>query len=205
MSYEVIAKDAQGGIVYSFMSNGKKKYGYKSDEYSTTDKGTVVAILKDIKAGMTGEGVGTAATVKQKGTEAMQQQIVEQAPVTVRAQKFAEGIPFAGSWIDEAGQAISPELGTQARAASAAMQAQHPVESEVLKMGGAVAATAPLGLLSAGSGLLGAGTRAQKMGRGIAVGAPAGLSIPEIEVFGLVSPTFFSIFSFVGHLHSSSE
>lgn len=174
MSYQVIAKDAQGGIVYSFMSDGKKKYGYKSDKYSTTDKATVRGILQDIKAGQTGEGVGTAAVVKERGTEAMQQQIVEQAPATVRAQKFAEGIPFAGSWIDELGGTISPELQTKARAASAAMQAQRPVESELLKLGGAVASTAPLGLLG-GGGLLGQGTRAQKMMRGAAVGAPTGL------------------------------
>lgn len=172
MAYQVVAKDDKGGIIYSFESNGTKKYGYKSDEYSTTDKNTVLAILKDIKAGVS--GVGTPAVVKQRGTESMQQQIVEQAPATVRAQKFAEGIPFAGSWIDEAGQAISPELGTKARAASKAMQAQHPIESEALKLAGAVATTAPLGLLGAGSQAVAAVPRVQKIAKGAGIGGLLG-------------------------------
>ncbi|MCP4791568.1 MAG: hypothetical protein GY881_15160 [Gammaproteobacteria bacterium] len=174
MSYTVVAKDDKGGFIYSFNSGGKKRYGYKSDEYSTTDKDTVLAILKDIKSGA--EGAGTPAVVKQRGIESMQKQIVEQAPVSVRAQKFAEGIPFAGSWIDEAGQAISPELGTKAKAASKAMQAQHPIESEALKLGGAIASTAPLGLLGGGFRSADSVTRAGKMAKGAGIGGLLGAS-----------------------------
>lgn len=98
--------------------------------YSTTDPDVVSTI-------MGGEEPGKAATM------AAQEQIVQQSPVAARGLKFAEGLPFVGSWLDE----MAPEkLQSQMRATSQAMEATRPGESTALNVAGGVVGSIPIAL-----------------------------------------------------------
>ena len=66
---------------------------------------------------------------------------LQQAPLTARALKAAEGIPFVGGWIQDAAGAVSPELEAKTKALSEAKQSQDPIESAGLQVGGAIAST----------------------------------------------------------------
>ena len=67
---------------------------------------------------------------------------LQQAPLTARILKQAEGIPFAGGWIQDAAGLVSPELQAKTKALSEAKQSQEPIESAALQASGAIASTA---------------------------------------------------------------
>ena len=63
---------------------------------------------------------------------------LQQAPLTARALKQAEGIPFVGGWLQDIASAVSPELEAKRKALSEAKQSQDPIESTALQVSGAV-------------------------------------------------------------------
>ena len=63
---------------------------------------------------------------------------LEQAPLTAKALKYAEGFAGAGGWIQDAAGMFSPELQEKTKALSDAKQSQDPVESAALQVGGAL-------------------------------------------------------------------
>lgn len=67
---------------------------------------------------------------------------LQQAPMTARAIKAAEGLPFVGGWIQDAAGMVSPELEQKVEAVSQAKQSQDPAESMALQLGGALASSA---------------------------------------------------------------
>lgn len=58
--------------------------------------------------------------------------------------KFNQGIPFIGSWLDEAADFLRPGAGAAMRESQAAMDRQRPGLSTALEVGGGVAGTIPL-------------------------------------------------------------
>jgi len=107
------------------------------------------------------------------------QMILARNPVAARGAKFIEGLPFVGSWFDEAVGAIDPAAGERVRAAQGAMERQNPGQSVALNVGGAVAGSVPLAmaagpaLASRAASTLG-GRALQGLGLGAAAGAVEG-------------------------------
>ena len=136
--------------------------------YSTTDPEAVQQVLSGMTAGEVSRG-------------RIERGLIEQYPVAARAGEFARGVPFVGSYLDEAlGAALGPEAAVGARALSGAMQRQRPGETLGLNLGGGIAGTA-LGVAAApqaAAGLtgavLGTGSRASQIGRAALAGTALG-------------------------------
>lgn len=140
-----------------------------SPGYSTTDPEKVNKALSGMTAG-------------EISRQSIDESLIEQYPVAARAGEYVRGVPFAGSYLDEAlGAVLGPEAKTGARALSGAMQRQRPGETLGLNVAGGVAGTAAtLGLapeLVSGTAAtaIGGGTRAAQVARGAGLGATAGL------------------------------
>lgn len=100
---------------------------------------------------------------------------LQQAPMTSRILKQAEGIPFVGGWIQDAAGLVSPELEAKTKALSEAKQSQDPIESAALQASGALISTAvaaPLVAPAAFASWLSKLPTVQKM---IALGGTGGL------------------------------
>lgn len=127
------------------------------------------------------EQVLSGMTAGEVTRQAIDQQIIAQSPVAVRAGEFARGTPFIGSYTDEiVGALAGPEAAAGVRAASGAMQRQRPGETLALNLGGglagagAAALAAPAAATKLISGAVGAGSRGAQIARGVAAGATAG-------------------------------
>jgi len=155
---DVVATTDDGGIIYRGQDGN---LGFTSPAYATTDP----AQIEKIKQG------ATPADVSRSGFD---QQTIDQAPIASRAIKAAEGVPFVGSYVDEAAGAMFGEDARQGvRAASGAMDRENPIESAALGLGGTVAGAVPLAV-AAGPSLIAQagktlGTRAIQSGLGGAV------------------------------------
>jgi hypothetical protein len=78
---------------------------------------------------------------------------IAEAPVTARLVSAAKGLPFVGSWLDEARGAIrGPEEGEALRQMEGAMERQHPGQDAALGLAGGIAGT--IGTLGAGKAVL---------------------------------------------------
>lgn len=156
---DVVATTDDGGMIYR--SEGGQ-LGFTSPSYATTDQAQIAKIM---------EGA-IPADVSKSGFD---QQTIAQAPVASRAVKFLEGVPFAGSYVDEAAGAILGDKAAQdVRAVSGAMDRENPGESVALGLGGAVAgslpmvAMAPEALLARGGQTMGAqAIKAGAVGSGV--------------------------------------
>jgi hypothetical protein len=105
--------------------------------YSTSNPEKVEAALKQMQIGMGG-------ATEELSREMVSRGLVEEQPLAAGATQILAGIPFVGSYADEALGAIAgEEVGQRAGRLSEAMQEERPLTS--------------LGLNVAGAGLLGAG------------------------------------------------
>ena len=127
-SMEVV-KVTEDGTVYR-QPDGS--LSFQGPSYSTNDPDRI----KQIMGGASG---GEAST------SGINQSIINEAPVSARAQEFVRGMPFAGSYTDELAGAIGgPEKARVSRAMSDAMQSEHPGQSMALNVAGSVAGAVPL-------------------------------------------------------------
>lgn len=161
----VIAREGSTRILQS--SSGKKYL--VSPGFSTSDPKKIEQAM----SGMTGGEISR---------QAIDESLIEQYPAAARAGEYLRGVPFAGSYVDEAlGAVLGPEAKTGARALSGAMQRQRPGETLGLNIGGGIAGTVAalpaaraLGLTGAAGAAVGQGTRAAQVARAAALGSGVG-------------------------------
>lgn len=98
--------------------------------------------------------------------------LLAQYPAAARAGEFVRGVPFAGSYLDEALGVLGPEATAGARALSGAMQRQRPGETLGLNIAGGItgslgagAIAGPQRLAQGVSAIAGTGSRASQIGR----------------------------------------
>lgn len=130
----VIAETDDGGRV---VRRGDGSLAFVSPNYSTTDPAIIEELMK---------GAKTVAQTVQAGFD---EQTIAQHPVAARANEFVRGVPFVGSYADEA-VGLFGEGGRRARdamrAATGAMQRQRPGQTMGLNIGGAIAGAIPMAL-----------------------------------------------------------
>lgn len=161
---DVVATTDDGGVVYRSKDGS---LGFTSPGFSTVDPATIEKIMQ-------------GATPAEVSTSNFDQDAISQAPIASRAVKAVEGVPFVGSYLDEAAGAMFGDHAKQGiRAVSGAMDRENPGESTALNIGGAVAGSIPVAL-TAGPALLANGARTlggkalQVAGIGAATGAVEG-------------------------------
>jgi len=177
---QTISETKEGGKFYTL--DGSGGMGYSSPQYSTTDPDTVKRLFLESKKD----------DFKQPADQAVSQyneEIIAQSPVAAKFLKGAEGTFGVGSYIDEAAQAISPDLGSKVRAVSGAMDAEKPIESIALQTIGAVITSLPVGIAASLSkwgptAAVEGITRGQKIIRGLFAGTVAGGTEGAIYGFG---------------------
>lgn len=148
---------------------------FVSPEFSTSDPERVSQIMQGLSPG-------------QLSRKSFDEQTIAAAPAAARAAKFVEGVPFVGTFADEALGAIAgPEATAAMRASLGAMSRQRPGESLALNLagglltGGAAAAAAPAGALPA----IGASMRTLPgVAAGGAIGAGLGATEGAVAGFG---------------------
>lgn len=163
---KVVATTDDGGRV---LERGGKQF-FVSPGYSTSDPGRISKILEGANAG-------------QLSRQSFDEQSIAAAPVAARATKFVEGVPFVGTYVDEAlGSVLGPEATAGIRAQSAAMDRQRPGQSLAANLaggllsGGAAAAALPAAALpTAAAGLRTIPGMAAGAGIGAGSGAVEGL------------------------------
>jgi hypothetical protein len=168
----IIAK--QAGDVRVFERPNGQRY-VVSPSYSGTDPEIINKILEGTQAGVAVQS-------------AQRQDILEQYPVAARAAQFVKGVPFVGSYVDEAlGAVLGPEAATGTRALQSAMEAERPGQTAALNLAGGVTGAAGAVAALPGavtSGLV--GTTAMRTApaalRGLGTGAALGAA--EGGVFG---------------------
>ena len=104
--------------------------------------GTDSAVIKSVMAKRYGAPESSQAPSADWMQNLKERDYLQQAPLTARILKQAEGIPFAGGWIQDAAGLVSPELQAKTKALSEAKQSQEPIESAALQASGAIASTA---------------------------------------------------------------
>jgi hypothetical protein len=139
-----------------------------SPGYSTSDPQKIEQALQ----GMTGGEISR---------QSIDESIIDQYPVTSRAAQVVKGVPFLGSYADEAiGAAAGQEAATGVRAAQGAMERQRPGETLALNLAGGLAgsagmaAAAPAKVGQVGSQIVGSGSRLSRVARGGTAGAALG-------------------------------
>lgn len=114
-------------------------------------------------------------------SQSIDKALLQQYGTEARAGEFLRGVPFVGTYTDEAlGAVLGPQAKTGARALSGAMQRQRPGEALGLNLAGGLltsagaAAAAPAALSNVGGAVVGQGPRLAQIGRGLLGGATAG-------------------------------
>lgn len=121
----VIAQTGDKGRVLE--QNGHRFF--VSPGFSTSDPDRIAQIMQGASPG-------------ELSRRSFDEQAIAAAPIAARATKFVEGVPFAGTFVDEAlGAALGPEAKAGIRAQSAAMERQRPGQSLLAALGGGVAGT----------------------------------------------------------------
>lgn len=105
---------------------------------STTDPAAVERI-------MAGEGFSSIVQ------DSVDQQRIAQNPVAARASEVVRGVPFIGSYADEAVGIVSPEARDNMRATTGAMQRQNPGQTTALNIAGGVLGAVPMAMAAAPS------------------------------------------------------
>ena len=149
-----------------------------SEGYSTTDAAVIDKVISGTNAARASRSVSN-------------ERLLAQFPWASKANEFLRGVPFVGSYTDEAlGAAFGPQAAQASRAVSSAMQEERPGQTLALNVAGGLtgaagaAALAPLKVAGAVSGALGQGSRAAQIARGLATGATAGGVEGAIYGFG---------------------
>ncbi len=162
MGFREIAT-ANDGVI---MENDKGERVYTSPGYNTNDPAKIAEIMN-------------GATVADTFQGDLDRERIAKNPVAARVQEFNQGAPIVGEWLDEAVGLVSPEAAKNMRAASDAMERQHPIQSGALNVLGGVAYTAPLARMGAGWGVADfvgrAGSKIGRLARVMGAGAAAGL------------------------------
>lgn len=139
-----------------------------SPSYSTTDPERIAKVLEGASAG-------------ELSRQSIDESVIAANPSAARLSQFVRGIPFVGSYVDEAIGAVAgedAELGT--RALQGAMQRQRPWQTLGLNLAGGAtaavgaAAAAPQAMTAAATKVLGRGPMLSQAARGAAIGAVGG-------------------------------
>ena len=169
--FQPVATFKDGEIMENLETGAKM---FVSPGYTTTDPTTI-------------EGMMEGATPAETGTAQIQEGIVQQYPIASRAATALQGIPFVGSYTDEAVGLISPKAGEAMRQSTEAMQATRPGQSTALQVGGALAAAPAMiaATPAAVGGLVGGATSlGGQMARGLGLGAVAGATEGAVSGYG---------------------
>jgi hypothetical protein len=132
-------------------------------------------------------GMMQGVTPSETALGQMQEQIIEQYPVASRAATALQGVPFVGSYTEEAVGMVSPQAGEAMGQAVEAVRERRPGQAAALEVGGALAATPALvaGAPAAiGRFVGGAASLGGQIVRGGLVGAGAGAVEGAISGFG---------------------
>lgn len=173
---EVVFSDKKGGRV---MRRPDGALSYTSPGYSTNDPERISQIM------------GGASPVKLL-QDTLDRERIGANPVAAHAQEFTQGAPFVGEWLDEGVGMISPKAAQNMRAASDAMERQHPIRSGALNVAGALATAAPI--VAGGAGgkaadfIAKGGSALARGGRAAAVAAPAGAVEGAVAFSGRADP-----------------
>ena len=147
---------------------------FTSPGYNTSDPEIISNMM---------QGTSPAET----GSARIQEQIIEQYPVASRAATALQGVPFLGSYTEEAVGMVSPQAGEAMGQAVEAVRAQRPGQAAALEIGGALAATPAL-IAAAPAALAplvtGATSLGGKMLRGAGLGAGAGTLEGGVSGYG---------------------
>ena len=158
---EVVAQVGnEGGVVFRNPETGT--LAYLSEGRSISDQSLIQEMLDDgDMSAHTREGARATLNMN-PGAEA-----------AGLAGNVISGLPFVGSYVDEAFGAVQgEEKGDRVAEAIELYRQAHPVGSTVAQIGGALA-TAPIAIANAPR-VLGAGSTLSKVGRGLAAGAALG-------------------------------
>jgi hypothetical protein len=121
------------------------------------------------------------------GSAQIQEQIIEKYPVASRAATALQGVPFIGSYTDEAVGMFNPQAGEAMRQSVEAVRSQRPGQATALEIGGAIAATPAL-IAAAPTAIApfvtGATSLFGKMFRGALVGTGAGTLEGTVSGYG---------------------
>jgi hypothetical protein len=129
---------------------------------ATTDPATVQRIM---------EG-GTFASAMQ---DRLDVERIDQNPIAARANEVVRGVPFVGSYADEAVGLVSPNARDNMRATTAAMERQNPGQTMGLNVLGGVLGAVPMALAAAPAvQALAPATRSARVGLGLLGGAATG-------------------------------
>lgn len=144
-----------------------------SPGFSSTDPAAVEKALSGMSAG-------------EISRTNIDESIIAANPIAARANEFARGTPLIGSYADEAVGLVNPEAATAMRALTGAMQRQRPGETLGLNVAGGLTIPATLALKApqALTSILGSGSRAAQVARGLAAGTTAGALEGGIYGFG---------------------
>jgi hypothetical protein len=158
-----VATTKDGGTIWE-LSDGQRVFS--SPNYSTSDPDQVAKLM---------EGA-TPADVSMSGWN---EAIIDQSPVAARAAKAVEGVPFIGTYADEAVGAVYGDQARDAwRATSKAMDQEKPWQSAGLQLAGGITATVPA-LMAAGPGIA-----AESLGGNMLRGAGLGAVEGAVRGFG---------------------
>lgn len=165
----LIAK--QEGDVRVFERPNGQRY-VVTPEYSTTDPDRVGEILSNIQSQRpAGEAVSSA----------IDESLIQQNPVLSRLSQYVKGVPFVGSYVDEAiGAVAGPEAATATRAVQGAMERQRPGQTAALNLAGGAtavigaAAAAPQAIAGGAQAIIGTGRMLPQALRAAGAGLTAG-------------------------------
>lgn len=170
-----IIHKAEGGVRVFERPDGQRYL--VAPGYSTTD-------ASRIDAAMSGKGV------KADAQSESDRQRLKGNPLA-RVNELARGLPFVGSYIDEAAGAIfGNNARDEMRRDTAAMQREKPGQTMGLNVTGGIAGTAaalasaPAAATRAGAGILGQGSRASQVMRGAGAGILSGGTEGAVYGFG---------------------
>lgn len=162
----VIATTGDGGRVVRAADGSMS---FTSPSYATSDPAIIAKIM---------EGAKPADVVKQDFYE----DAITQHPIAARGAAAISGVPFVGSWMDEAVGLASPTAADAMRFSQKAMSETRPGQDMSLKLGAGLLAAVPAAIAAAPSVIGGATSLAGQVIRGAIGGAAVGAT--EGAVYG---------------------
>lgn len=164
----VVMETPDGGRV---LRSGSGRLSFTSPAFSTSDPEKIRQIM---------EGAG-GGDVSRAG---FQEQVIAANPVAARGATAMQGVPFVGSYLDEAaGAMFGQQAARNVLASQEAMQETRPGQSLALQVGAGVASAIPLAAATPVGPIMGAGTStAGQVARGVGAGMAAGAA--EGAIYG---------------------
>lgn len=128
---DILKTTPDGGMVLHHKPTNTITFkGPKGSGFATTDPDFIQQVM---------DGADPRALAKQD----WRSDITEQNLGTARFQKFAEGQPFYGTWLDKAIGVVDPEAEANLKALSSSMEQTRPGESIALRTAGGVVGSIP--------------------------------------------------------------